>query len=64
MTAGPAGSYHEDCWTELQERATSPGLEQQLDYQRRIATGGLAALLSPYVTDVPEDREEAPSVGV
>ncbi len=33
------------------------GAEQQRDYQRRIASEGLAALLSPYVTSLPQQRE-------
>lgn len=59
-TSGPApgeSSYHEDCWAQAQERAVTSGAEQQRDYQRRIASEGLAALLSPYVTSLPQQRE-------
>lgn len=60
VTAGPSGaegSYHEDCWPQAQHESPVDGLEQQLDYQRRIASEGLSALLSPYVSVFPQQRE-------
>lgn len=59
-TAGPANaesSYHVDCWAEAKEQAVVTSAEQQLDYQRRIASEGLTALLSPYVSVFPQQRE-------
>ena len=64
-TAGPAnaeGSYHADCWAEAQVQAAMTSAEQQREYQRRIASEGLTALLSPYVSVFPQQREAgAPS---
>lgn len=60
VTAGPAnaeGSYHADCWAEAKDQAVVTSAEQQLDYQRRIASEGLTALLSPYVSIFPQQRE-------
>ena len=51
-TAGPSDSadtYHEDCWSLAQQVSAASALEQQLDYQRRVAAEGLSALLAPYV---------------
>jgi hypothetical protein len=62
VTSGPAAaeaSYHDDCWVQAQAQTVASGLDQQLDYQRRIASEGLAALLSPYVTGLPQQREAA-----
>ncbi|MGA9748495.1 MAG: hypothetical protein WBQ50_13640 [Nocardioides sp.] len=62
-TSGPASgenAFHEDCWAEAGQSAAT-GAEQQLDYQRRIAREGLAALLSPYVTTLPQQREGSSS---
>ncbi|MGZ5417168.1 MAG: hypothetical protein ACXWDI_08320 [Nocardioides sp.] len=36
--------------------------DQQRDYERRIASEGLAALLSPYVTGLPTQRNKVESV--
>lgn len=63
-TAGPAnaeGSYHADCWAEAQKQAAMTSAEQQREYQRRIASEGLAALLSPYVSVFPQQRESGAS---
>jgi hypothetical protein len=52
-TAGPSDSadtYHEDCWSLAQQVSAASALEQQLDYQRRVAAEGLSALLAPYVS--------------
>jgi hypothetical protein len=35
---------------------------EQRDYEQRIASGGLAALLSPYVSGLPVQRKSADSV--
>lgn len=59
---GPAEgerSYHEDCWPRVQQEAAATGPSSQEDYQRRIASDGLAALLSPYVSVFPNQREGA-----
>ena len=59
-TAGPAsgeGVYHEDCWLQAERPPVADKVEQQLDYQRSIASGGLAALLSPYVSVLSSQRE-------
>lgn len=61
--AGPTPgdrSYHEDCWNEVGEAVvTAETLDRQRDYEERIASQGLAALLSPYVSKVPEQRVTA-----
>jgi hypothetical protein len=65
VTAGPAGAedaYHEDCWAQAQAQSAASSLDQQLDYQRRIASEGLSALLSPYVSVLPHQRESGSSV--
>lgn len=50
-------SYHEDCWKEVGETVVAARtVDQQRDYEERIASQGLAALLSPYVSKVPEQR--------
>lgn len=58
--AGPTPgdrSYHEDCWNEVGEAVVAAQtLDRQRDYEERIASQGLAALLSPYVSKVPEQR--------
>lgn len=63
--AGPTPgdrSYHEDCWNEVGDAVvTAQTLDQQRDYEERIASQGLAALLSPYVSKVPEQREASSS---
>jgi hypothetical protein len=63
-TAGPANaesSYHADCWAEAQKEAAMTSAEQQREYQRRIASEGLTALLSPYVSVFPQQREAGAS---
>lgn len=61
--AGPTPgdrSYHADCWTEVGEAVIAEqSLDRQRDYEERIASQGLAALLSPYVSKVPEQRATA-----
>jgi hypothetical protein len=60
LTSGPAAgdrTFHEDCWAEAQAQTVASRIEQQLDYQRRIAAEGLVALLSPYVSVFPQQRE-------
>lgn len=58
--AGPTPgdrSYHEDCWTEIGETVVAElSVDRQRDYEEQIASQGLAALLSPYVSKVPEQR--------
>ena len=63
-TSGPADgdrTFHEDCWSEFQSQSAASRLEQrmeqQLEYQRRVASDGLVALLSPYVSVFPQQRE-------
>jgi hypothetical protein len=58
--AGPTPgdrSYHEDCWNQVGATvvAEQPA-DQQRQYEENIASQGLAALLSPYVSKVPEQR--------
>jgi hypothetical protein len=63
-TAGPAGAegtYHADCWAEAKAQSVATSAEQQLEYQRRIASEGLSALLSPYVSVFPQQREAGSS---
>lgn len=63
--AGPTPgdrSYHEDCWNEagavvVPQQAAA---DQQRAYEEQIASHGLAALLSPYVSKLPEQRSTAP----
>ena len=51
-------SYHEDCWNEVGDAVvTAQTHDQQRDYEERVASQGLAALLSPYVSKVPEQRD-------
>jgi hypothetical protein len=60
-TAGPSDSadaYHEDCWELAQQVSAVSALEAQLDYQRRVAAEGLAALLAPYVSAVASPQED------
>lgn len=58
--AGPSEgdrSYHEDCWNEVGETVVSEQkADRQKDYEERIASEGLAALLSPYVSGFPQQR--------
>ena len=63
-TSGPPsgeGSYHQDCWAEAAAQVAvdfvAQRAERQQEYQRQIASQGLAALLSPYVSSVPQQRE-------
>jgi hypothetical protein len=59
-TAGPSqggDSFHEDCWELAQQLTASSAVEQQLDYQRRVAAEGLSALLAPYVSGFPHPEE-------
>lgn len=53
-------SFHEDCWNLARSRAVEVREEEQQDYRRRVASGGLAALLSPYVSSMPEQRVGLP----
>ena len=73
-TSGPPSgehTYHQDCWaaaeavaaTDKAEQQLEQQLEQQQEYLRRIATDGLAALLSPYVSVFPQQRENAKRAG-
>lgn len=55
-------TFHEDCWNLAQTRAVEGRQEEQRDYESRIASDGLAALLSPYVSTMPEQRLGAPEV--
>jgi len=59
--AGPTPgdrSYHEDCWNQVGDVVVAEqSHEQQREYEERVATQGLAALLSPYVSKVPEQRD-------
>lgn len=55
-------SFHEDCWTAARPVVVAQQAEQQADYERRIASEGLAALLSPYVKGLPAQRGGAESV--
>lgn len=68
QAAGPTPgdrSYHEDCWREVGDAVAEQTHDQQRDYEERIAAQGLAALLSPYVSRVPEQRDtSAPSNSV
>lgn len=59
-------SFHEDCWNEVGATVTAERqVEKQKDYEQRIASQGLAALLSPYVSGVPEQRgTDAPNRSV
>ena len=62
VPAGPSPEqhpYHEDCWGQAQDLTRITGRERQQEYERSIATGGLVALLSPYVSVVPDQREPA-----
>lgn len=60
QAAGPTPgdrSYHADCWREVGDTVVAEqSQDQQRDYEERIAAQGLAALLSPYVSRVPEQR--------
>jgi hypothetical protein len=60
VTAGPANaenSYHADCWAEAKDQPVVTSEQQQQEYLRRIASEGLTALLSPYVSVFPQQRE-------
>ena len=48
--------FHEDCWSEARPAVIAKQADQQRDYERRIASDGLAALLSPYVKVFPAQR--------
>ena len=54
-------SFHEDCWEEarpaLVVAQVQRHVDQQAEYQQSIAQGGLAALLSPYVSTLPSQRD-------
>jgi hypothetical protein len=52
-------SYHEDCWPLAQSQPAGPDGSAQEDYEHRIASEGLAALLSPYVSVFPSQRVDA-----
>ena len=45
----------------VEQRRRQPSSEQH-DYEQRIASGGLAALLSPYVSRLPVQRTGAESI--
>jgi hypothetical protein len=63
-TAGRGGvgdAYHDDCWQLAQQLTAATTVEQQLDYQRRVAAEGLSALLAPYVSGFPHPQEVAPT---
>jgi hypothetical protein len=49
-------SFHEDCWNAARPAVIAEQADQQRDYERRIASEGLAALLSPYVKGLPAQR--------
>lgn len=55
-------SFHEDCWQASQPAVIAARADRQRDYERRIASEGLAALLSPYVKELPVQRSSAASV--
>jgi hypothetical protein len=59
-------SYHEDCWTEVGNVVVAEqSKDRQRDYEEQVASQGLAALLSPYVSKVPEQRDtSAPNESV
>lgn len=48
--------FHEDCWSAARPAVIAQQADQQRDYEKRIASDGLAALLSPYVTVLPAQR--------
>jgi hypothetical protein len=48
--------FHEDCWSDARPAVIAKQADQQRDYERRIASDGLAALLSPYVKVFPAQR--------
>ena len=56
-------SFHQDCWDEARPSAIAEQVtaqaDKQAEYQERIASGGLAALLSPYVSGLPTQRDTA-----
>jgi hypothetical protein len=57
---GDAGdTFHADCWELAQQLTAASAVEQQLDYQRRVAAEGLSALLAPYVSGFPHPEEAA-----
>lgn len=45
----------------VEQSAPEPSSEQR-DYEQRIASGGLAALLSPYVSGLPAQRNSTQSI--
>lgn len=49
-------AYHEDCWRLAQQEPAGPDDPSQEDYEHRIASEGLTALLSPYVSVFPNQR--------
>jgi hypothetical protein len=55
-------SYHEDCWKEASPEAVAAQEDKQREYEQRIASGGLAALLSPYVSTLPHQRDTSEAV--
>jgi hypothetical protein len=52
-------SFHQDCWDETHPAAIVEQVDKQAEYQQRIASEGLAALLSPYVSTMPSQRASA-----
>jgi hypothetical protein len=48
-------AYHEDCWPLAQQEPSADDSSQE-EYEQRIATEGLVALLSPYVSAFPDQR--------
>jgi hypothetical protein len=58
--AGPTEgdrSYHEDCWNQVGAAVVAEQqVDRQRDYEQRVASEGLSALLSPYVSVLPHQR--------
>lgn len=54
--AGPAQSYHADCWPAAEAIVSSPA-DQQQDYRRKIGEQGLAGLLAPYLSVFPPQQQ-------
>lgn len=57
----PASSADQADQADPERPVREPSTEQR-DYEQRIASGGLAALLSPYVSGLPVQRKSADSV--
>jgi hypothetical protein len=61
-TAVAAGQLVEQRTPECAAPAVPEPSSEQRDYEQRIADGGLAALLSPYVCGLPAQRHGAESI--